>query len=113
MQGIRSYMGWSHIPDIDSAMASSEDNPFAAQKQQPAGKISVQLPTDDWLCRKMDRLNLTLRHKDTLLRALMLVDFNVTSLLNRPNHKGSGTAYTLTRINRPVPSRPGIVTLLE
>ena len=60
MCGINSYMGWSHIPDIDSAMASSQDNPFAAPKQQPAGKISVQLPRDDWLCRKMDRLNLTL-----------------------------------------------------
>ena len=60
MRGIRSYMGWGHIPDIDSALSSSEDNPFAAPKQQPAGKVSVKLPTDDWLCRKMDRLNLTL-----------------------------------------------------
>ena len=55
-----SFMGWSHIPDVDSALSSSEDNPFAAPKQQPTGKISVYLPTDDWLCRKMDRLNLTL-----------------------------------------------------
>ena len=60
MRGIRSYMGWLHVPDVDSALANSEDNLFAAPKQQPAGKISVQLPTDDWLCRKMDRLNLTL-----------------------------------------------------
>ena len=60
MRGIRLYMGWSHVPDVDSALANSEDNPFAAPKQQPAGKISVQLPTDDWLYRKMDRLNLTL-----------------------------------------------------
>ena len=60
MCGIRSFMGWSHIPDMDSALSSSEDNPFAAPKQQPTGKISVNLPTDDWLCRKMDRLNLTL-----------------------------------------------------
>ena len=55
-------MGWSHIPDVDSALSSSEDNPFAAPKQQPTGKISVNLPTDDWLCRKMDRLNVTLTH---------------------------------------------------
>ena len=51
-------MNWNHIPDMDATLASSEDNPFAAPKLQPAGKISVQLPTDDWLCRKMDRLNL-------------------------------------------------------
>ena len=60
MSGVRSSMGWTHIPEIDSALSSSEDNPFAALKQQPAGKTSVNLPTDDWLCRKMDRLNLTL-----------------------------------------------------
>ena len=33
MHGIRSYMGWSHIPDVNSALSSSEDNPFAAPKQ--------------------------------------------------------------------------------
>ena len=60
MRGLRAYMNWNHIPDMDTTLASSEDNPFAAPKIQPAGKISVQLPTDDWLCRKMDRLNLTL-----------------------------------------------------
>ena len=60
MSGVRSFMGWMHIPEVDSALSSSEDNPFAAPKQQPARKTSVNLPTDDWLCRKMDRLNLTL-----------------------------------------------------
>ena len=44
---------------LDSALSSSEDNQFAAPKQQPAGKTSVNLPTDNWLCHKMDRLNLT------------------------------------------------------
>ena len=60
MHGIRSYMGWSHIPNIDSTSSNAEDNPFSAPKQQPAGKISVNLPTDDWLRRKMNKLNLTL-----------------------------------------------------
>ena len=32
MQGIRSFMGWSHIPDIDSTATTSEDNPFAGPK---------------------------------------------------------------------------------
>ena len=58
MHGIRSYMSWTHIPDMDSDMSSAEDNPFA--KQQPLGKISFNLSTDDWLCCKMDSLNLTL-----------------------------------------------------
>ena len=28
MQGIRFFMGWSHIPDIDSPATTSEDNPI-------------------------------------------------------------------------------------
>ena len=35
-------------------------NSFAAPKQQPVGKVSVNLPTDYWLCRKMESLSLTL-----------------------------------------------------
>ena len=62
MRGIRLYMGWSHIPDVDAALSSTEDNPFADPKQQPTSKISVNLPTDNWLCRKMERLNVTLAH---------------------------------------------------
>ena len=60
VHGVRSYMSWTHILDIDSTASSAEDNPFAAPKQQPVGKVSVNFPTDDWLCRKMDSLNLTL-----------------------------------------------------
>ena len=59
MHGVRSYMGWTYIPDMDSAVSSDEDTPFAAPKQQPVGKISVDFPTGDWLYRKMDNLNLT------------------------------------------------------
>ena len=60
MRGIRSFMGWTHIPDMDTATGSSEDNPFAGPRLQTPGKISVQLPTDEWLCRKLSKLNLTL-----------------------------------------------------
>ena len=60
MRGIRSYMGWTHIPDMESAACSSDDNPFAGPKMQTQGKVSVQLPTDEWLCQKISKLNLTL-----------------------------------------------------
>ena len=60
MRGIRSYMGWGHIPDMDSGTKSSDDNPFAGPKMQTPGKISVALPTDEWLCSKLSKLNLTL-----------------------------------------------------
>ena len=43
-----------------NSTSSADDNPFAAPKQQPLGKISVKLPTDEWLCKKMDKVNITL-----------------------------------------------------
>ena len=60
MQGIRSFMGWSHIPGMDSAASTSDDNPFAGPKTVAPGKVSVKMPTEDWLCRKLAKLNLTL-----------------------------------------------------
>ena len=60
MRGIRSYMSWNHIPDIDSGATTSEDNPFAGPKLHTPGKVSVNLPTNEWLCRKMSKLNITL-----------------------------------------------------
>ena len=46
MRGIRSFMGWTHIPDMDSAAATSDDSPFAGPKIQPTGKLSVKMPAD-------------------------------------------------------------------
>ena len=60
MRGIRSYMGWTHIPDIDSSATTSNGNAIAGPKVQTPGKVMVQMPTDDWLCRKFSKLNLTL-----------------------------------------------------
>ena len=59
MRGIRSYMGWSHVPDIDSSNPS-DDNPFAGPKAPAPSKVSVQMPTEDWLCRKLAQLNVAL-----------------------------------------------------
>ena len=60
MRGIRSYMGWTHISDMDTAASTSDDNPFAGPKTQSTAKVSVRMPIDEWLCRKMGKLNLTL-----------------------------------------------------
>ena len=53
MQGIRSYMGWSHIPEVDNTIATSDDNPFAGLKTVKPGKVSVRMPTEEWLCKKL------------------------------------------------------------
>ena len=42
-RGIQSYMGWTHISDIDSSTATSDDNPFAGPKLQAPGKVFNRL----------------------------------------------------------------------
>ena len=60
MSGIRSYMGWSNIPDLDSATTGSDDNPFSGPKSSTPGKVSVQMTMEEWLCKKLSKLNVTL-----------------------------------------------------
>ena len=60
MSGIRSYMGWSNIPEMDSTTTGSDDNPFSGPKSSTTGKVSVQMPTEEWLCEKLSKLNVTL-----------------------------------------------------
>ena len=59
IRGVRSFMGWHKVPEFES-VSSSDDNPFAGSRVQPTGKVSVKRPVDDWLCEKMDKLNLTI-----------------------------------------------------
>ena len=59
MSGIRSFMGWSHVPDMESSNPS-DDNPFAGPKVPVPNKVSVHMPTEEWLCKKLNRLNVTL-----------------------------------------------------
>ena len=60
MRGIRSYMSWSNIPDLDSATTGSDDNPFSGPKASAPEKVSVNMPMEDWLCKKLGKLNITL-----------------------------------------------------
>ena len=55
MSGIRSFMGWTHVPDMGSSNPS-DDNSFAG----PKAPVLVQKPTEQWLCKKLSKLNLTL-----------------------------------------------------
>ena len=59
IRGVRSFMRWHKITEFDS-VSSSDDNPFAGSRVQPTGKVSVKLSVDDWLCRKMEKSNLTI-----------------------------------------------------
>ena len=53
-------MGWTHIHDLEYSPASRTDNPWVGHISQPVGKVSVLLPPEDWLCRKLENLNFVL-----------------------------------------------------
>ena len=59
IRGVRFFMGWHQIPDYDSTSSSLDDNPFAGSRAKPTGKVSVKLPVDERLCRKFEKLNVT------------------------------------------------------
>ena len=44
MQGIRSYMGWTHIPEVDNTTATSDDNPFAGPKTVTRARYLSECP---------------------------------------------------------------------
>ena len=54
-------MNWHKVLEFETVSSTADDNPFAGACVQPTGKVSVKLPVDDWLCRKMSSLNLTIR----------------------------------------------------
>ena len=92
-------MGWTHIPDMDTAASTADDNPFAGPKAQPTGKISVSMPTDEWLCSKMGKLNLTLTegYPSRSSEAGGLLKEFVRPPPPPRDHKLSGTALHRTR----------------
>ena len=111
-------MGWHNIPEFET-VSSSDDNPFAGACVQPTGKVSVKLPVDDWLCRKMGKLNLTIT-EGTLQETLTLLVSSKISLSSHPDlPDGMGcilrrrtvraTQYAPGHRNRPnstIPSAP-------
>ena len=94
IRSVRSFMGWHKIPKFDS-VSSSDDNPFASSRVQPTGKVSVKLPVDNWLCRKMEKLNLTITEgypsRNTETAGLLRDQF-----IKHPGHL-DGTTCMLTR----------------
>ena len=51
IRGVRSFMNWHHIPDYGNSAASMDDMD---------GKVLVKLPVDEWLCKKLEKLNVTI-----------------------------------------------------
>ena len=61
LRGVRSFMGWNVVPEFDTSFFAQDDNPFAGTKSQQPGKVSGKVLVDDWLCRKFEKLNITVQ----------------------------------------------------
>ena len=58
-RSVRAFLGWNHIPDFELSVSDGDrsDNPWKGKHPRKTGKVSVELPPDDWLCHKMEKLN--------------------------------------------------------
>ena len=61
VRSVRSYMGWHHIPtfEISYFEPDKSNNPWKGKKPRKPTRVSVAMPPDDWLCQKLEQLNLT------------------------------------------------------
>ena len=58
-RAVRAFLGWNHIPDFELSISDGDrsDNPWKGKHPRKTGKVSVEIPPDDWLCHKMEKLN--------------------------------------------------------
>ena len=61
LRDVRLFMAWNDILEFDSASSSQDDNPFTGSRSSQTGKVSVKVSVDEWLCKKFEKLNITLQ----------------------------------------------------
>ena len=61
VRSVRAFMGWHHIPAFETNFSEPDksNNPWKGKNPRKPTRISVAMPPDDWLCQKLERLNLT------------------------------------------------------
>ena len=59
VRAVRPFLGFIHIPDFEASTGDHDrsDNTWKGKHPRKSGKVSVELPADDWLCHKIEKLN--------------------------------------------------------
>ena len=59
VRAVRAFLGWSYIPDFEASPGDTDrsDNTWKGKHPRRMQKASVELPADDSLCYKMEKLN--------------------------------------------------------
>ena len=107
VRSVRSFLGWSCIPDFEAAVGDTDnrsDNPWKGKHPRRTGKVSVELPADDWLCYKMEKLN-TRAAEGYPSRAQEAAGLKQDQFIRTP--KSQAKWYTQSRIKQDGNQRPG------
>ena len=106
VHSVRSFMGWNHIPPFESDLteADKSNNPWKGKHPKRPTKISVAMPPDDWLCQKLQRLNLTVA-EGYPSRAQDSASLKKDQFIKVP--KSQSRWYTRHMLRSEEPTRPG------
>ena len=101
----RAFLGWTHIPDFKASAGDTDrsDNPWKG-KHPRTEKVSIELPADDWLCYKMEKLN-TRAAEGYPSRSQEAAGLKVYQFIRTP--KSQSKWYTQSRIRQEGAQRPG------
>ena len=107
VRSVRAFLGWSHIPDFEVSVGDTDDcsdNPWKGKHPRRTGKVSVELPADDWLCYKMEKLN-TRAAEGYPSRSQEATGLKQDQFIRTP--KSQAKWYTQSRLKQDVNQRPG------
>ena len=106
VRSVRSFMGWTHIPDFESDLNEPDksNNPWKGKNPKRPARISVEMPPDDWLCQKLERLN-TVVAEGYPSRAQDSAGLKKDQFVKIP--KSQARWYQMYTIKQDGPHRPG------
>ena len=106
VRSIRSFMGWTHIPDFESDLNEPDksNNPWKGKNPKRPAHISVAMPPDDRLCQKLEWLN-TVVAEGYPSRAQDSAGLKKDQFIKIP--KSQARWYQMHTIRQDGPHRPG------
>ena len=107
VQAVRAFLGWTFIPDFEPAGGDTDnksDNPWKGKHPRRTRKVSIELPTDNWLCYKMEMLN-TRPAEGYPSRSQEAAGLKIHQFIRTP--KSQSKWYTQSRLKPEGSQRPG------
>ena len=107
VRAVRAFLGWTFIPEFEPAVGDTDnksDNPWKGKHPRRTGKVSIELPADDWLCYKMEKLN-TRAAEGYPSRSQEAAGLKIDQFIRTP--KSQSRWYAQSRLRQEGSQRPG------